>query len=62
MSQPNLDDRIRDLCARAVVADEHGWELVLAELREALRLHSAFVRRIATATLKKKVQEARKKA
>ena len=43
----NLDDRIRDLCAKAVTAEESELEPVQTELREALREHNERLRRLA---------------
>ena len=43
-----IDDRIRDLCARAATAEEPEVESVLVELRAALREHAQYVRYMAT--------------
>ena len=42
-----LDDRIRELCHRAVVADDVEFASVLAELRGAMREHIQHMRRMA---------------
>lgn len=46
-----LEDRIRDLCAKAVAADESQAEAILAELRTALHEHVRFARQMTAATL-----------
>ena len=43
----NLDDRIRELCAKAVTAADSELEPVQTELREALREHNERLRRLA---------------
>jgi hypothetical protein len=53
MRVPSHEDRIRELCAKAVAADESELKTILAELRKALREHSEFVSEIAKATLKR---------
>jgi hypothetical protein len=50
-----LEDRIRLLCGRAVLAKEPELETILAELRFALREHIQFVRRMTAATLTPKI-------
>lgn len=42
-----LDDRIRELCRRAVAADDAQFTSVLAELRGAMREHIQHMRRMA---------------
>jgi hypothetical protein len=42
-----LDDRIRELCARAVSADDSDFAAVLSDLRSALHEHSARMREMA---------------
>ena len=39
-----LDDRIRELCARAVAADATDFEQVLSDLRSALHEHLGLTR------------------
>jgi hypothetical protein len=46
-----LEDRIRELCALAVSAEEPELEIVLAELQAALREHTERLRRLAAAKL-----------
>jgi hypothetical protein len=46
-----LEDRIRELCAQAVSAEEPELEIVLAELQAALREHTERLRRLAAAKL-----------
>ena len=48
---PPLEDRIRSLCAQAVCADDSEAEIILAELRAALREHIQFTRQLTAATL-----------
>jgi hypothetical protein len=45
-----LEDRIRDLCARAVSADSAQAEAILEELRAALREHMRFARKMTAAS------------
>jgi hypothetical protein len=54
MSLPELNDRIRDLCARAVEAEQHEVEPVFEELKAALREHIEQLRELATAKLTRK--------
>lgn len=42
-----LDNRIRELCARAVATDATDFEQVLSDLRSALREHLALTREMA---------------
>ncbi len=42
----DLEDRIRELCARAIAGD-HNFQSVISELRSAMREHIQKVRRIA---------------
>ena len=46
-----IHERIRDLCARAVTAEEPEVESLLVELRAALRQHAQIVRDMATRAL-----------
>ena len=58
-----LEDRIRELCAMAVRAEEPELEIVLSELRSALREHTERLRRLAAAkltTLDENVQQERR--
>jgi hypothetical protein len=47
----SLDERIRQLCAKAATAEESEVPEILAELNAALRQHSQFVREMARQTL-----------
>ena len=47
----DIHERIRDLCARAVTAEEPEVESLLAELRAALRQHALLVRKMAMRAL-----------
>jgi hypothetical protein len=46
-----LEDRIRELCAMAVTAEQPELEIILAELQSALREHTERLRRLAAAKL-----------
>lgn len=46
-----LEDRIRELCALAVRAEEPRLEIILSELQSALREHTERLRRLAAAKL-----------
>jgi hypothetical protein len=46
-----IDERVRKLCAKAANAPEAEAQTVMAELREALKEHTRFVRSIAGQTL-----------
>jgi hypothetical protein len=46
-----LDDRIRDLCAKAVVAEESELEGIFSELNSALREHNERLRKLAAEKL-----------
>jgi hypothetical protein len=46
-----LDERIRQLCAKAAAADDSEVEEILAELRRVLREHNEFVRKMISHTL-----------
>ena len=48
---PSIEDRIRELCERAAVADESEVEALFAELKALLAEHSQFVRYLAAKTL-----------
>jgi hypothetical protein len=50
---PDVDDRIRQLCADAVLAQEPELSQILAELRRALHEHSTGVREITRAMIKR---------
>lgn len=47
----DIHERIRELCARALTAEEPEVESLLAELRAALRQHAQLVRKMATRAL-----------
>lgn len=47
----SIDERVRQLCAKAASAQGHEAEQILAELREALREHARFVRLMSARTL-----------
>ena len=51
MEFPSIDERVRKLCAKAANAREEEVNEILAELREALREHTRFVRFMASKTL-----------
>jgi hypothetical protein len=40
-----LDDRIRELCAKAVSATDNDFQEAMLELREALRQHTQQLRK-----------------
>jgi len=46
-----LDERIRQLCAKAAAADDSEVEEILAELQRLLREHNEFVRKMVSHTL-----------
>jgi hypothetical protein len=46
-----LNERIRELCARAAEAKDAEVEAIFSELQEALREHSRFVRAMTAQTL-----------
>src|SRR5579864_634652 len=46
-----LDERVRQLCAKAAVADDSEVEEILAELQRVLREHNEFVRKMISHTL-----------
>jgi hypothetical protein len=48
---PSIDERIRELCSKAVMAKESELEPILSELRATLREHARFVRRMAAEAL-----------
>ena len=52
----DIHERIRDLCARAVTAEEPEVESLLAELRAALRQHAQLVRKMAMRALSRSPQ------
>jgi hypothetical protein len=51
MPSRRLNDRIRELCGKAIVAKESEIEPVLVELNTALRQHSLHLRKLAAETL-----------
>jgi hypothetical protein len=46
-----LDERIRQLCAKAAAADDSEVEAILAELQRMLREHNEFVRAMVSRTM-----------
>jgi hypothetical protein len=48
---PRLDERIRELCAKAVTAPETELEAILRELNSALREHTMQLRKLAATKL-----------
>jgi hypothetical protein len=48
---PHLEDRIRDLCTRAVSSDDADLSAVMAELRAALQEHVNKIRTLAVRQL-----------
>ena len=46
-----LEDRIRELCAKTVVARDHEFEPVIAELKSALHEHTEHLRKLAAVKL-----------
>jgi len=46
-----LDDRIRELCAKVVAAEGSQLELLISELKAALREHNKHLRQMAAAKL-----------
>ena len=54
MSLQELNDRIRDLCAKAVEAEQHELEPLFEELKSALREHIDQLRELAAAKLARK--------
>jgi hypothetical protein len=48
---PSIDERVKNLCAKAANAHEAEAREILAELRDALKEHTRFVRLIASRTL-----------
>ena len=55
----DIHERIRDLCARAVTAEEPEVESLLAELRAALRQHALLVRKMAMRALSRSPKKPR---
>jgi hypothetical protein len=58
-----LEDRIRELCATALTAEEPQLEIILSELQSALREHTDRLRRLAAAkltTLDENIQQERR--
>ena len=51
MESSPLGERIRELCAKAITAEDSEVQAVLSELQAALREHSQVVRQMATQTL-----------
>jgi uncharacterized coiled-coil protein SlyX len=56
MSSRRLEDRIRELCAQAAVAEDAEIDLVLKELRQALAEHNRHLRNMAAQKLTGAVQ------
>jgi len=54
------EERIRDLCARAVSADETEAEAILGELRAALREQIRFARTMSAAALNRELRVSQK--
>ena len=52
-----VDERVRKLCAKAATAREGEAEEILAELRDALKEHTRFVRFMASKTLTRMKKE-----
>ena len=48
---PRLDERIRELCAKAVTVPEAELEAILRELNSALREHTMQLRKLAATKL-----------
>lgn len=51
MELSSIDERVRQLCAKAATAQGREAEQILAELRDALREHARFVRLMSARTL-----------
>jgi uncharacterized protein YfcZ (UPF0381/DUF406 family) len=51
MDSEGMHDRIRELCAKVVMADASEIEPVITELRAALRDHARFLRNMAAESL-----------
>jgi hypothetical protein len=47
----DLEDRIRELCAKAVASDDTDFQSVTSELRSAMREHIERVRKMAVQQL-----------
>ena len=47
----SIDERVRELCAKAATAEGKEAEEVLEELRAALKEHTRFVRQMSARTL-----------
>ncbi len=52
-----IDERIRELCAKAVTADDSEVPSLLAELKALLAEHSEFVKYLAAKTLNRAYRE-----
>jgi hypothetical protein len=50
----SLDEEIRELCAKAITAEDGELKVVLSELKSALREHSEFLRKMAAKTLNRR--------
>jgi hypothetical protein len=50
----SIKDRIRELCALAVLAPESEWEPIVAELKALIHDHVTRAREIAAASLPRK--------
>jgi hypothetical protein len=46
-----LEDRIRDLCAKAIAARDNDANSAISDLKSALREHNARLRKLAAAKL-----------
>ena len=59
MPSSRLDDRIRDLCVKAVTASDSELDAIFSELNKALREHNERLRKLAAEKLGslKKVDE-----
>ena len=51
MPSPRLEDRIRELCSKAVLSDETELTIVMSELRSAMREHIERIRTLAVRQL-----------
>ena len=50
----SIEDRIRELCAKAVLAPESEWEPIVAELKSLIHEHVTRTREIAAASFPQK--------
>lgn len=51
MPSRRLDDRIRELCRKALTAQEYELEAIFSELKSALREHTERLRKLLTIKL-----------